>query len=71
MCRQAKCRVCGKTTWAGCGQHVDQVMAGVPRADRCAGHDQQRSSSASGQSGQSGQAGQSAPSMFGRLFGRG
>ncbi|WP_201465907.1 hypothetical protein [Janibacter melonis] len=38
MCRQATCRVCGKTTWAGCGQHVDQVMAGVPRADRCPGH---------------------------------
>ena len=37
MCRQAKCRVCGKTTWAGCGQHVDQVMAVirhvVPDAD--------------------------------------
>jgi hypothetical protein len=26
------------TTWAGCGQHVDQVMAHVPRADRCDGH---------------------------------
>lgn len=40
MCRRATCRVCGKTTWAGCGQHVDQVMAGVPGSDRCPGHDQ-------------------------------
>lgn len=38
MCRPATCKTCGKTTWAGCGQHVDQVMARVPRADRCPGH---------------------------------
>ncbi|MEQ7846694.1 hypothetical protein [Nocardioides kribbensis] len=38
MCRAVTCKQCGKTTWAGCGQHVDQVMARVPRADRCAGH---------------------------------
>src|SRR6476659_8319801 len=28
-------RQCGKVTWAGCGQHVDQVMAGVPRDQQC------------------------------------
>jgi hypothetical protein len=38
MCRAVTCKTCGKTTWAGCGQHVDQVMRGVPRTDRCAGH---------------------------------
>ncbi len=38
MCRAVTCRTCGKTTWAGCGQHVDQVLGGVPRADRCPGH---------------------------------
>lgn len=38
MCRAVNCKTCGKTTWAGCGQHVDQVMARVPRADRCSGH---------------------------------
>ena len=42
MCRATTCRTCGKTTWAGCGQHVDQVMAGVPRANRCAGHSEAR-----------------------------
>ena len=39
MCRPATCKKCGKTTWAGCGMHVDQVMAGVPKADRCPGHE--------------------------------
>ncbi len=38
MCRPVNCKICGKTTWAGCGQHVDQVMARVPKADRCTGH---------------------------------
>ena len=32
MCRPTTCRQCGKTTWAGCGMHVEQVLAGVPRA---------------------------------------
>ena len=39
MCSPATCKTCGKTTWAGCGMHVDQVMAGVPKADRCPGHE--------------------------------
>ena len=56
MCRPATCRTCGKTTWAGCGQHVDQVMAGVPRTDRCPGHDDEP--------------GQAGGSFLGRLFGR-
>ena len=38
MCRAVTCKKCGKTTWAGCGQHVKQVMAGVPAAQRCPGH---------------------------------
>jgi hypothetical protein len=38
MCRAVTCRTCGKTTWAGCGQHVTQVMAAVPTGDRCTGH---------------------------------
>ena len=39
MCRAVTCRVCGKTTWAGCGQHVDQVMKNVPRGQQCPGHE--------------------------------
>jgi hypothetical protein len=38
MCRAAACRTCGKTTWAGCGQHVDQVMRAVAANERCSGH---------------------------------
>lgn len=35
MCRAATCKKCGKTTWAGCGNHVDQVMRNVPKGERC------------------------------------
>jgi hypothetical protein len=38
MCRSVTCRRCGKTSWTGCGQHVDQVMRGVPADQRCPGH---------------------------------
>ncbi|WP_347348433.1 hypothetical protein [Nigerium sp.] len=29
------CQKCGKTTWAGCGQHVAQVRAGVAPGQWC------------------------------------
>ncbi len=35
MCSPIRCSTCGKITWTGCGQHVDEVMAGVPRAEQC------------------------------------
>ena len=35
MCHPAKCPKCGKTTWAGCGRHVDDVMKGVPASRQC------------------------------------
>lgn len=54
MCRAATCKKCGKTTWAGCGQHVDSVMRGVPRSDRCTGHENDPAE----------------PGFFARLFGR-
>ena len=38
MCRSVTCKQCGKTTWAGCGQHVDAVKAGVPEGRWCEGH---------------------------------
>ncbi|SMY12054.1 hypothetical protein BJEO58_01648 [Brevibacterium jeotgali] len=38
MCRSASCPVCGKTTWAGCGQHIDQVKRTVPAGNWCPGH---------------------------------
>jgi hypothetical protein len=41
MCREARCKTCGKTTWAGCGQHIDSVKARVPAANWCPGHPEQ------------------------------
>lgn len=38
MCRSVRCRTCGKTTWAGCGQHVAEVRRGVPASQWCGGH---------------------------------
>lgn len=37
MCRATTCRTCGKTTWAGCGQHVASVRKTVPAANWCNG----------------------------------
>lgn len=39
MCQQVTCRKCGKATWTGCGQHIDQALAGVPKNQRCQGHE--------------------------------
>jgi len=35
MCRRITCKKCGKPTYAGCGQHVEQVLAGIPKSQRC------------------------------------
>ena len=37
MCKKIECNVCGKATWAGCGQHIDTALQGVAEADRCPG----------------------------------
>ena len=35
MCSPATCRSCGKASYTGCGQHVEQVLRGVPAGQRC------------------------------------
>lgn len=35
MCQRVTCKQCGKPTYAGCGAHVEQVLAGVAREKRC------------------------------------
>ena len=35
MCSRANCKKCGKATWRGCGNHIEQALAGVPKAQRC------------------------------------
>lgn len=61
MCRAVSCKVCGKTTWAGCGQHVDQVKRTVPASNWRNGH-----SAAEKVSAGTG----ARPGFFARLFGR-
>lgn len=39
MCSRVTCTECGKATWTGCGQHVDEALRGVPDEERCPGHD--------------------------------
>lgn len=38
MCHAARCRICGNTTWAGCGRHVIAVKRSVPADQWCDGH---------------------------------
>jgi hypothetical protein len=35
MCVAITCPRCGKPGFKGCGLHVEQVLAHVPKADRC------------------------------------
>lgn len=61
MCRATTCRVCGKTTWAGCGQHVSEVRRGVPAAKWCGGtHTPEQIAAAKADR----------PGLLARLFGR-
>lgn len=57
MCRPVACQTCGKTTWAGCGQHIADVKRTVPADQWCPGHEKERKAPAAG-------------GFFARLFGR-
>ena len=60
MCYPVTCSTCGKTTWNGCGQLVDDVRRRVPAAQWCPGHqDAPIDAATAGGTG-----------FFGRLFGR-
>mmetsp|Transcript_32524 Transcript_32524/g.60518 ORF Transcript_32524/g.60518 Transcript_32524/m.60518 type:complete len:171 (-) Transcript_32524:257-769(-) len=37
MCWADTCAHCQKTTWAGCGLHIEEAMANVPMKKRCKG----------------------------------
>ncbi len=61
MCRAVQCEVCEKTTWAGCGQHVDTVKATVAASQWCDGnHSPQEIDTAKAQK----------PGFLARLFSR-
>jgi len=36
MCVKVTCGRCGKATWSGCGEHIEEALAGVSVEDRCA-----------------------------------
>lgn len=60
MCRPVTCKVCSKTTWAGCGQHIASVKAVVPAGQWCDGqHTAEEKAAAGAGSG-----------LFARIFGR-
>lgn len=35
MCSKISCPNCGKPTWQGCGEHIDDALRGVAAEDRC------------------------------------
>lgn len=35
MCQRVQCSSCGKPTYVGCGQHVEEVLGDVRREDWC------------------------------------
>lgn len=60
MCRPVPCKTCGKTTWAGCGNHIAEVKASVPADRWCPGHGSDQPAAGAG----------SGKGVFGRIFGR-
>lgn len=58
MCRRVTCSSCGKPSFAGCGRHVEQVLADVPRDQRCRCREEARAKAPAGE-----------PSFFAKLFG--
>jgi hypothetical protein len=48
MCRRVTCRTCGKPSFAGCGAHVEQVLADVPAARRCRCREERRAARPAG-----------------------
>jgi hypothetical protein len=58
MCQRVKCSSCGKPTYAGCGAHVEQVLADVPKEDRCKCRDKTKTGASEGDRG----------GLFQRLF---
>jgi hypothetical protein len=48
MCSRVTCPSCAKATWAGCGQHIEQALAGVPVSERCTCREERAASGRSG-----------------------
>ena len=35
MCSKVQCKKCGKPTWQGCGEHIEEALQGIAPEDRC------------------------------------
>jgi len=35
MCSAVRCDKCGKATWSGCGQHIEEALAPFGEDQRC------------------------------------
>ncbi|MEJ0014559.1 MAG: hypothetical protein WDN07_03115 [Actinomycetota bacterium] len=35
MCTAVRCQICGKATWVGCGDHVEEALARFSDEQRC------------------------------------
>lgn len=60
MCRRVECNECHKPTYAGCGMHVEQVLADVAKDQRCQCREQRKEKKGAGAD----------PSLFSRIFGK-
>ncbi|MDI2098307.1 hypothetical protein [Ruicaihuangia caeni] len=63
MCRATKCNTCGKTTWTGCGEHIQDVKRQVPASQWCNGQHSRAEVEAAAQGARGG-------GFLARLFGR-
>ncbi|MFE1319579.1 hypothetical protein [Kitasatospora phosalacinea] len=66
MCRRVTCKSCGKPSFAGCGMHVEQVLAEVPKSQRCSCATDAGAGAGAGKG-----AGSASGSWFARLWRRG
>lgn len=35
VCTKVQCRKCGKATYLGCGEHVEEALFGTALSERC------------------------------------
>jgi len=35
MCSPVQCSTCKKITWSGCGQHIEEALAGFAKNEIC------------------------------------
>lgn len=69
MCSRATCRRCGKATFSGCGEHIEEALQGVALAERCACAGAPVQGAAGVRTGLAPESGQGG-SLLKRLFGR-